>query len=75
MLLCELHTGISGDKGNHWHREAAKQTRSIVGARAATVSLITKATDALKRDPEIGRAGALRKAMTPGKLGTLRYRW
>jgi CHAT domain-containing protein len=29
----------------------------------ATVSLITKAFDALKRDPKIGRAGALRYAM------------
>ncbi len=29
----------------------------------ATVALITKAFDALKRDPKIGRAGALRQAM------------
>lgn len=30
---------------------------------AATVALITKAFDALKRDPKIGRSGALRQAM------------
>ena len=29
----------------------------------ATVALITKVFDALKRDPKIGRAGALRQAM------------
>ena len=47
MLLCRRSLLVS-----HWYVDSQ-----------ATVALITKAFDALKRDPKIGRAGALRQAM------------